>query len=110
MGDLAPLLTGGGPAGVILIVLIVALRWWANDRAQAAKDRTQFEENVRAAERRADEADARRELAEKALDAERAERRRIEDKLSAQIRELEGKVDHLSREIAWLRAQLGGSP
>ena len=106
--DLAPLLGSGGPAVVLLGVLIVALRWWATDRAAAARDRAGFEANIASAEKRADDADERRKGAEQALDAERAERRRIEDELSAEIRRLRQQVDGLSVQVARLQAQVGG--
>ena len=108
MGDFAPLFNVGGPAAIILAVLIITLRSAAGDRAQSAKDRAQFDANIAAAEQRADEADARRKRVEQALDAERAERRRIEDELSAEIRRLRDQVQDLSVQVARLQARMGG--
>lgn len=107
MAEFAPLFNVGGPAAIILAVLIISLRWAAGDRAAAARDRAGFEENIKAAELRADEADVRRRAVEKALDAERAERRRIEDELSSEIRRLREQVEGLSVQVARLQAQVG---
>lgn len=106
MGELAPLLAGGGVFGVLAIVVVYLLA--ALDKAQRRAD-----DRIDAAERRADEATARHRATQLLLDEARNARRAAEDQaaeLAREVRGLREEVKDLRLEVSDLRAQLGYSP
>ena len=97
--DLAALLTGGGVLSLLAIGFIYLL---AGNRA----DRVDYRKEL------ADERTERERL-ETLLDEERKRRRAAEDreaKLAREVAGLSERVEHLSAEVARLRAQLGLVP
>lgn len=107
MGDLAPFVQAGGAVGVVVVALVAVIGYLLNSNR---KDREQALGQVAAAEKRADDAEARADLAEQKtskaeerLDDERAKRRGVEDQLGqvlVEIRQLKHKVSHLEVELA----------
>lgn len=95
MGELATLLTGGGILSVVGLAFFYLAAGSRVDRKALADERDETE-RVQAQ-----------------LDNERVLRRAAEDReaaLARQVARLSEKVDHLSAEVAKLRAQLGTPP
>lgn len=92
MGELATIVGGGSVLALLTTAFAFFLSGARADRKELADER------------------AERDKVEKELDAERALRRASEDreaKLSREVSRLSERVEHLSAEVAQLRAQLG---
>lgn len=98
--DLEQLLTAGGTGGLVGLVLLVLLR-------SMAADRKHYREQLEAADKRADDAEARtsqvratKESLHERLDAEREKHRADLDRLHSQLRETSAELADARRLLA----------
>lgn len=102
VGELAPLLGGGGIFSVLAIVIGWLLKSNRDDRQQA-------EEQITAANKRAKEARAETAELEREIDAEQARRRKAEEEradLALEVKGLRSDITNLSAEVESLRKSM----